>query len=63
MNKKVLIIILIIGAVLFGTAFVPVFPDPFHKNGTVNFWVWAYRELYELVHGEQDGTDEGKEEE
>jgi len=32
----------------------PVCPDPFHppQEKPVPFWIWLYRELYELQHGE-----------
>lgn len=31
----------------------PLWPDPYHHKKRVNFWLWAYRELDELLHGEK----------
>lgn len=33
-------------------SFLPVLPDPFYHVERVNFWIWLYRELWELQHGE-----------
>jgi len=31
----------------------PMFPDPYHSGDNVTFFVWCYRELDELLHGEK----------
>ena len=35
-------------------AFVKVFPDPYHKDDSVDLWTWIYREFDELLHGEYE---------
>jgi len=52
-GKWKLILIAIAIALLVGS-FAPVFDDPYHKEGKVNFWLWLWREIDELVHGEKD---------
>jgi hypothetical protein len=43
----------VVAALLLGLGFWEVFPDPYYHQTNVNFYVWAYRELDELVHGEK----------
>jgi len=48
--------ILIIGIVLFigFSAFVKIFPDPYHEEDGVTFFTWILREIDELLHGEKE---------
>lgn len=41
----------VLGAFIIAS-FIPGWPDPYKHEGNVNFWVWAYREIDELIHGE-----------
>lgn len=50
MKRKVIIIgFIILGAL----SLLNIFPDPYHREGNVNFWVWLYREVDELIFGEK----------
>jgi len=49
--KKTTMWIIIIGLLI--AVSVPIFDDPFHRDGLVTFATWAYREIYELLYGEQ----------
>jgi len=43
-----------VAGVLLGTLLtLPLWPDQCHKGRTVNFWVWIYRKLDELISGEK----------
>jgi len=53
MNRKWLIIILLIAVFGLGGYFIKVFPDPYHEEDGVNFFTWVWREFAELAHGEQ----------
>jgi len=51
-ERKISLIIL---TVLLILSFIPLLFDPFEvppKKTKVNFWVWLYREVYELIRGE-----------
>jgi len=38
---------------LFLISLLPLFDDPFYHREKVNFWVWAKREITELIEGEK----------
>lgn len=40
--------------VAFIVSALELFPEPFHHQYQVNFWVWARRELIEMVEGEKE---------
>jgi len=45
---------LVIGAfALVILSFLPLFLDTYYHKSNVDFWVWAYREVWELQHGEK----------
>ena len=52
MDKKK--IYLIVGGVLVVVSFIPILPDPYYHKERVNFWVWCWREIDELLHGEAE---------
>jgi len=53
MKKRYWLLFAILVIVVLGISLYPYFPDPYHEEGNVNVWVWLYRELNELVHGEK----------
>lgn len=57
MTKKKWLIIAGFGIVL-GLGLLPLFPDPFHqKTENVCFWEWLAKELWEMIHGEEEVQD------
>jgi len=49
-KKTTLFLFLVLGLL----SLIPMFPDPFYHEQKVNFWVWIYREVQELLHGEKN---------
>lgn len=49
LSKKHIVIL----GVLYALSFLPVFPDPYTHKEPVCFWVWLWKEIYEVYHGEQ----------
>jgi hypothetical protein len=49
--KTVVAALLILGLALSA---LDVWSDPYYHKYSVNFWVWARREIIELVEGEKD---------
>jgi len=51
MNNAVMFLLgLLIGVLLTER----LWPDPYHIKRRVSFWMWLYRELDELIHGEKN---------
>jgi len=50
MREKI-IVLAVLG--LFVLSVLDVFSEPFYHQYRVNFWVWARRELIEVVEGEK----------
>lgn len=56
MSKKHWVLFAVI-VFLLGLSLYPFFPDPYHEDESVNLWVWLWRELDELLHGEKEGGE------
>lgn len=53
MNAEMALIIGCFGCIGMLICFtIPVFDDPFHKEGKISVMTWFYRECYELLNGE-----------